>query len=201
MKIKTLLVFALAAFSFTPSVFSQFKKKSKSDCNQVVSLSIGTHRLYFDGPEGINIGFGIESVVQHYMTFGVELRGYQNKTGYFILDKNQKPIDEITQNKLALNLGLNLYPMGALRGFYVGAAIGGVYATKVRDNKPLQWVNGEPQLTNGIEMRTDVKFGFQHIHKSGFVWGVYGDAGLVMPTLAKETFPMFEVGLKIGKRL
>jgi hypothetical protein len=202
MRIKTLLLCGFVALFMTSPLFAQFKKKSKSDCNQVVALSVGTHRMYVDGPEGINIGFGIENVVQRYTTFGVELRGFQNKTGYFILDNKQKPIEEITQHKLALSLGLNFYPMGAIRGFYVGTTFGAVYATKIRGEKPLQILGGVPQLTSGIEMMPDVKLGFQHIHKkSGYVWNIFGGAGLIIPTLKQETYPFFEVGLKLGKRL
>jgi hypothetical protein len=202
MKIKTLLLCCFIALFMTFPLFAQFKKKSKSDCNQVIALSIGAHRMFVDGPEGINVGFGIENVVQRYITFGVELRGFQNKTGYFILDNKQKPIEEVTQHKLALNLGLNLYPMGAFRGFFTGVAFGAVYATKIRDNRPPVWINGIPPLSSGIEMMSDLKLGFQHVHKkSGFVWNVYGGAGLIIPTLKGETYPFFEAGLKLGKRL
>jgi hypothetical protein len=203
MKIKTLLLFGCVAFFMTPSVFSQYRKKSKSDCNQVIALRIGTHHIgEDDGSYGSNIGIGIENVINHHWTFGVELTGFQNKSGFSILDKKLKPVEDILQHKVVLSLNFNLYPLDVLHDFYFGGSFGAVYATNVRDDKPLQIIDGVPKLTNGIETIGMAHLGYQFIHtKSGFAWNIFGGAGLILPLHIQGTIPVFEFGLKLGKRL
>jgi hypothetical protein len=202
MKIKTLLLCGFIAFFLTPTLTAQFKKSSKkSDCNQVISLRFGAHHIGEDGGSyGSNIGFGIENVMNRHWTFGIELTGFQNKSGFSILDNKQKPIEDILQHKVALSLNFNLYPLDVLHDFYLGGSFGAVYTTKVRDNKPLRVIEGVPQLTSGIETIGMAHFGYQYIYKkSGFVWNIFGGAGLVLPIQIKGTIPIFEFGLKLGK--
>jgi hypothetical protein len=203
MKIKTLLLIGFIAFFMTSPIFAQFKKKSKSNCNQIISLRFGAHQMGEDnGSYGSNIGIGIENVINQHWTFGVELTGFQHKSGFSILDNKQKPIEDILQHKVSLSLNFNLYPFDVLHDFYLGGTLGAVYATKVRDNKPLRIIGGVPQLTNGIETIGMAHFGYQYIHKkSGFAWNIFGGAGVILPINISRTIPFFEVGLKLGKRL
>ena len=203
MKLQSLICTLLYLVLSTPSVSAQHKSYVKTvACRQVLSLDLGAHRVFVDGPFGGNIGINIENIVQKHLTLNVGLKEFANKSGIFIYDLKRNPIKELVEHRIALLTGLNFYPINALRGFYVGAGFGGLIKLNTNGDQPLVYSqnSGTPHLSPSTELLTDVKFGIQSIENNNFTWNIYAGAGIFIPR-HESTYPFFEVGIKLGKKM
>ena len=201
MKLQSLFCLILGCAFSTPSVSAQHKSYVKtSNCRQIISIDLGTHYISDNQNVGGNAGVNIENIIQKHFTINVGFKEFANKSGIFIYDLKHNPIKEFIEHRITLLTGVNFYPQNALRGFYAGSSFGGLIKLNTQGDQPLVYTNGMPHLSSSVELLTDVKIGFQSITKFGFTWNLYGGAGIFIPR-HQSTYPFFEMGIKLGKKM
>lgn len=193
---KTLLTFV---FCFFLSCFLSFQvsaqrrvMRTSSDCRQVISLDLGVHRVFVDGPYGGHFGFNIENIVSEKFSFNFNIKDFLNRfTG-----TSAAQAEGFVEHRIIVQPSLSFYPLFALHGFYANAGCG---VSLYYDNNPNSsvWSSNDGPL----QLFPDVKLGFQSIDAGNFAWNVYIGSGLFIPRKAYNLIPVFEAGVKFGIKL
>ena len=186
---KTLLTLLFLLLILPPSVSAQRRtNRTSSDCRQVISLDLGVHRVFVDGPFGGHFGFNIENIVSEKFSFNFNVKDFVNGVTRFTRQKG------IVEHHIVLQPSLSFYPRYALHGFYVNAGCGGLIY--LDNNKSFQ--TSDATL---IQVFPDVKLGFQSIDADNLAWNVYLGAGVFIPKKRFDAIPLFELGVKLGVKL
>ena len=144
---------------------------ASTDCRRVISVDLGAHRVFVDGPFGGHFGFNIENIVSEKFSFNFNIKDFLNRfTG-----TTAAQAEGFVEHRIIVQRpSLSFYPLFALHGFYVQAGCG---ASLYYDNNPQSMV----WLLNGpLQLFPDVKtLGFQSIDADNFAWNVYCGFGVV----------------------
>lgn len=192
---KTLLTFT---FCLWASCFLSFQASAQrhtmmasSDCRQVISLDLGVHRVFVDGPYGEHFGFNIENIVSEKFSFNFNIKDFLNRFTSLPISQTEG----LVEHRVVVQPSLSFYPLFALHGFYANAGCGVLLYFDNYSHSTVSQVNGQMQLF------PDVKMGFQSIEADNFAWNVYIGSGFFIPKKVYNAIPIFEVGMKFGIKL
>jgi hypothetical protein len=189
---KTLFTGLFFLLFFSPFSLSAQRRSvvASTDCRQVISVDLGAHRVFVDGPFGGHFGFNIENIVSEKLSFSFNVKDFVNRYSSFTTQTG------LVEHRVVAQPSLGFYPRFALHGFYAQAGCGVL----------LYFDNNKSPLTvskdDGLwQLFPDVKLGFQSIDADNFAWNLYIGSGLSVPKKAFNMMPVFEAGVKLGLKL
>jgi hypothetical protein len=164
---------------------------ASSDCRQVISVDLGVHRVFVDGPYGGHFGFNIENIVSEKFSFNFNIKDFLNRFTSLPITQTEG----LVEHRVVVQPSLSFYPLFALHGFYANVGCGVLLYFDNYSYSTVSQVNGQMQLF------PDVKMGFQSIDAANIAWNVYIGSGLFIPKKVYNAIPVFEVGMKFGIKL
>ena len=173
-----------------PSVSAQRRTViASNECRKIISLDLGAHRLFADGPFAGHFGLNIESIVSEKFTFNFNVKDFINRYS--------RPTTErgLVEHRVVLQPSMSFYPLYALHGFYASVGCGAyVYLDNSKNNSTIS-------EKSFFQPFPDVKLGFQSISADNLAWNVYLGSGVFIPKRLYDAIPVFELGMKLGLKL